>query len=181
MYLTPKQEKILQDISEKTILRKLGLSEKFLREVLYSRKSALGICLIKLSTIIVILALKLCIGYKRTSNRISNILQINKEQAEWKYGYNENILNMLSKYKFEQTTWNNEIGEILVIKNTNHRLLKHNKIDYSKQNNNGLYSKIHKQYESIKQYTSNYKPHKNTQRNVTPYRVNRNELEYKNS
>ena len=87
---------------EKTILRKLGLSEKFLREVLHSRKTAMEIGLLKPSTIIAIVAMKLCIGYKRTNNRIENMIQINKEHAEWQYRFNNNILKVSSDNKFEQ-------------------------------------------------------------------------------
>ena len=102
---------------ETTILRKLGLSTKFPREVLYSRKSAMGIGLLKPSTIIAILAMKLYIGHKRANDRIANIIQINEEHAEWQYGINSNILNISSSNKFNQIIWNDEIGEILKTRN----------------------------------------------------------------
>ena len=51
-------------MSKKVILRKLGLSEWFPRDVLYLRKTALGVGIIKPSTIIDILALKLYVGHK---------------------------------------------------------------------------------------------------------------------
>ena len=41
--LMPNQEKILMKISKSILLRKMGLSKKFLRKMLYTRKSALGI------------------------------------------------------------------------------------------------------------------------------------------
>jgi len=113
MHLNKQQEQILQTISESTILRKLGLSEKFPREILYSRKSALGIGLLKPTTIIAILAMKLCIGHMRMNDRIATILTINEEQAEWEYGYNTNIHQINSEYKFNKLTWNDEIGEML--------------------------------------------------------------------
>ena len=62
--LTPTQEAILIWIYELTLLQKLGLSIKFSRSVLYIRKSVVGIGIIKPSTIIDILALKLYIGHK---------------------------------------------------------------------------------------------------------------------
>ena len=41
------------------------------------------------------------------------MIQINEEHAKWQYRFNNNILNVSSNNKFEQITWNNEIGEIL--------------------------------------------------------------------
>ena len=73
----------------------------------------MGIGLLKPSTIIAILATKLCIGHKRTNDQIVNMIQINEEHAEWQYRFNNNILNVSSNNKFDQITWNNEIGEIL--------------------------------------------------------------------
>ena len=46
------QDKYLRVIYEETILMKLGLSIKFLRKVLYMRKSALGVGLLQLSTVV---------------------------------------------------------------------------------------------------------------------------------
>ena len=62
MALTEKQEIVLKQIYEPVLLRKMNLSEKFPRSVLYSRKKELGIELLALKTIIGVLALKLCIG-----------------------------------------------------------------------------------------------------------------------
>ena len=58
------QEKELMKIYEPTILRKLGLSQKFLRRVLYTRKTAMGVEITKSLTIVDTLLLKLYIGYK---------------------------------------------------------------------------------------------------------------------
>ena len=63
--LHPKEERELQRIYEEPILVKLGLSKKYLRAVLYTRKSALGISFMKPSTIIAILKLKQYVGNKR--------------------------------------------------------------------------------------------------------------------
>ena len=52
-------------ISELVLLKKLELSEKFPREILYARKSALGVGLLKPSTIITILTLKIYTYKKR--------------------------------------------------------------------------------------------------------------------
>ena len=57
-------------IYKSIILRKLRLSEKFLQRILYARKLALGVGLMKLSIIIAIMALKLYLGYKRLETNI---------------------------------------------------------------------------------------------------------------
>ena len=59
------------NISEPVLLKKLGLSEKFPREILYARKSALGVGLLKPSTIITILTLKLYLEHMRNDDRIA--------------------------------------------------------------------------------------------------------------
>ena len=58
-------EQILMKVCKIIILKKLRFSKKFPRKVLYGCKTALGIGLIKLSMIIVALALKLYNGHKR--------------------------------------------------------------------------------------------------------------------
>ena len=63
--LNKKQEDELRRIYEQPMLIKLGLSRKYPRTALYSRKSALGIGLMKPNTIIAILKLKSYIGNKR--------------------------------------------------------------------------------------------------------------------
>jgi len=72
--LIPNQEYKLIKIYEPTILQKLRLSKNFPSRILYARKSTLGIGIMKLSTIVDTLALKLYIGYKRQSSRISILI-----------------------------------------------------------------------------------------------------------
>jgi len=50
--LHKKEEEILHKEYKEIILVKLGLSKKFPRSILYMRKSALGIGLIRLSTVV---------------------------------------------------------------------------------------------------------------------------------
>ena len=57
--------KILIEISETVLLKKLGLGEKFPKDLLCTRKSALGVRLMKPPTILASLALKLCVGHMR--------------------------------------------------------------------------------------------------------------------
>ena len=58
--LMPKEEEILQDASERIILRKLGHSERFPRKITCYRKLALRARLMKPKTIIDVSAFKLC-------------------------------------------------------------------------------------------------------------------------
>ena len=51
------------------LLQKIGLSIKFLRKIVYTRKTALGIGLIAPRTIVDTLALKLYLGHKRVESR----------------------------------------------------------------------------------------------------------------
>ena len=81
-------------ISKSILLKKLGLSEKFPRKILYSRKSELGVGILKPRMIIAILALKLYLEHKRNEDRISNIIAINKQNVAYQYGYNQSILSM---------------------------------------------------------------------------------------
>jgi len=85
MSLIPNQEYELMKIYELTILRKLRLSKNFPRQILHTRKSTLGIGIMKLLTIVDTLALKLHIGHKRQSSRISTLIQANKEEALIQY------------------------------------------------------------------------------------------------
>ena len=77
--MNQQQEKELQRICKEPILIKLGLSRKFPRTVLCSRKSVLGVGLMLPSALIATLKLKLCIRNKRAENRIATLLSINEE------------------------------------------------------------------------------------------------------
>ena len=60
-------------------MKKPQSSEKIPKEILYVRWTSLGIELIKPSTILETVALKLCIGSKRAKNRIDSLLSIIEE------------------------------------------------------------------------------------------------------
>jgi len=108
--LIPQQEEILQELSEKVILKKLGLGERFSRDVLYSRKMALGAGLMKPTTIIDMLALKLYIGYKRLNDRIAKIIRITEEDATYQNGYNEHLIKTPRKFKLKEGIWSDGVG-----------------------------------------------------------------------
>jgi len=65
-------------IYELVILKKLRLSEKFPRSILCAWKLALGIGIIKLSTIIAIIVFKLYLEHKRLQMKVSKIITVNK-------------------------------------------------------------------------------------------------------
>ena len=107
--LSEKQEQELKRIYEPILLRKMKLSEKFPRNVLYSRKTALGVGLLAPRTIVDILSLKLYIGHQRMKSKVSEIFQINKDNARVSYGYSTSILETEGKNKPNEITWNDEI------------------------------------------------------------------------
>ena len=100
-------------MSEKVILRKLGLSEWFPRDVLYSRKTALGVGIMKPSTIIDILVLKLYVGHKWLNNRIAKIIRINEEEVSYQNGFNENVIKTPRNLKLKEGIWSDHIGKKL--------------------------------------------------------------------
>jgi len=101
--LMPNQEKILIKISESILLRKIGLSKKFPTKMLYIRKLALGIGLMKPSTMVAILTLKLYVGYVRAQDRITSIIKINEENTIFQNGYNQNVLKVPARGSKEVT------------------------------------------------------------------------------
>ena len=77
--LSEKQEIALQQIYKEPLLVKLGLSRKFPRDVLYSRKSALGIGIMKPSTIIDTLKAKLYLGNVRRAGVAHSAIRLQEE------------------------------------------------------------------------------------------------------
>ena len=69
----------MRRICEETLLNKLGFSKKFLRNVLYMRRSALGIGILKPKIIVDALVIKLYFGHKRAKTRMSKLIQISKD------------------------------------------------------------------------------------------------------
>ena len=77
--LNSREEEELKRIYKEPLLIKLGLGKKFSRIVLYKRKSALGIGLMKPSIIIAILKLKSYIGNKRKQGNATKSINIQEE------------------------------------------------------------------------------------------------------
>ena len=61
------------------ILAKIGLSTKSYYTIIYARKMALGLGLIKPSMAVEMQMLKQYIGYKQMKSRLSKVIQINDE------------------------------------------------------------------------------------------------------
>ena len=100
-------------ISETTLLKKLQLSKQFSRKRLCARKSELGVGMLKPTIMIMILALKLCLGHERNNNRISNMIAINEKNLTCQHGYNQSMLNIERLTKPKNITWSDEIRHAL--------------------------------------------------------------------
>jgi len=81
-------------LSERVLLKKLGLGETFPRDVLYLRKSALGVGLLKPTTVLAILSMKLYVGHMRIEDQISKMIRIIQENEGLQYGYNAQIMKV---------------------------------------------------------------------------------------
>ena len=92
--LLPQQERILMKLSKRVLVKKIGLGENFPREVLYSRKSALGVGLLKPTTVLAILSMKLYVGHMRMEDQMSKMIRIIQENEGLQYGYNAQIMEV---------------------------------------------------------------------------------------
>ena len=101
-------------ISERTLLKKLQLSEKFPRKMSHARKSALGVGLMKPSTILAVLALQLCVGHQRMQDPTATMTQTTIDNESIQLGHSENTMKFETKYKIDATTWCDEVAEILL-------------------------------------------------------------------
>jgi hypothetical protein len=79
LQLRNKQQSELMLIYEKLILKKLKISKKFPKSLLYARKSMGGVRLLKPKTIIAISILKQYIRNYRIMNRVFSMIKISKE------------------------------------------------------------------------------------------------------
>ena len=83
---------MLKKIYEPVILRKIGLSKKFSRYVLYSRRTALGIGLMSPRTIMDVLVLKLYVDHNRMESEVARMIKVNEENEMLHYGYSTRVL-----------------------------------------------------------------------------------------
>ena len=112
MCLNDEQEKELKRIYEEPMLMKLGLSKKFPRAALCSRKSTLGIGLMEPSTIVDVLKLKLFIGSMRKRGNSANYTQCQLEHQVVEAGRNIR-LGENPKLRHLNKTWVDEINDLL--------------------------------------------------------------------
>ena len=87
LQLNQKQEGELMKISEATMIRKIGLSNQFPQKSLYTKKSQLGVGILKPSAIIAILSLKLYLEHRRNNDKVSNQICMNKEMCNFSMDY----------------------------------------------------------------------------------------------
>ena len=88
--LNNKQCQELKRLYEEPMLVKLKLSRKLPRDILYARRSALGVGLILPETAIAIATLKLYIGNVRMKSNVVDMIELNEQ-----YSYVECGTNML--------------------------------------------------------------------------------------
>jgi len=109
--LSEKQEIALQQIYEEPLLVKLGLSRKFPRDVLYSRKSALGIGIMKPSTIIDTLKAKLYLGNVQRAGVAQSAIRLQEEYLAVEAGRGVSIpYNPEDRYW--QRLWIDEVNDL---------------------------------------------------------------------
>ena len=110
--LNDKQEKELRRIYEEPMLRKLGLSVKFPRTALYSRRSALGVGLMLPSTLIAMLKIKLYVGNIRKLGHATDSIKMQEDYQEIEAGRNIR-LGENPKMRYWKKTWIDEVSEEL--------------------------------------------------------------------
>ena len=86
MKITNNQDKELRKLYETTIAKKLRLGSNFPRAAMHSRKSAVGIGLVKPKTVIAILACKLHVGNVRAKTKIGKIIRMQEESLMIEHG-----------------------------------------------------------------------------------------------
>ena len=125
--LLPQQEKRLMKISESVLLKKLGLGEKFPRDILHMRKSSLGVGLMKPSTTLAFLALQLYLGHARIEDDTAKMTQAIQDNEGLQHGHSMPIMDAQDQCKLNTTTWCDEIASVIqkrgisIINNNNNK------------------------------------------------------------
>ena len=76
-----KQIKELKKNYEISMIRKLGLGDKFPRKLLHMQKKRLGVRLIEPNTVIDVLVLRLHVGNKTLQGAVSKTLEVHEENS----------------------------------------------------------------------------------------------------
>jgi len=95
--ISDKQEKELKKIYKISLLTKLKLGEKFLRQILYTRRIALGVGIIQPCTAIAMATLRLYFGNIRTKSNAGNMILALEELQEANTGYSKRAIEMIDK------------------------------------------------------------------------------------
>ena len=109
--LTNRQEQELKRIYEELLLIKLGLSRNFPRDVLYSRKSALGVRIMMPSTIINMLKAKLYIGNKRKGGIVKEAIELQEEYICVELG-REISISYDPKERYWEKLWIDKVSDM---------------------------------------------------------------------
>ena len=83
---------------------------KFLISILYTRKTVIGIGIMKPSTIIDTLVLKLYMGHKRQKSRIAMLIKANEEIQFMQNGFTTHPILISKNERFWTNTWSNQIA-----------------------------------------------------------------------
>lgn len=110
--LNKQQENELRRLYEEPMLVKLGLSKKYPRTALYSRKSALGVGLMMPSTLIAVLKLKAYIGNKRRLGNTAKSIKIQEEYQEIEAGRTIS-LGENPKFRYWKKGWIDKVNDEL--------------------------------------------------------------------
>jgi len=105
------QETELKRLYEEPLLVKLGLSRKFPRVVLYSRKSALGVGIMMPNTILAILKAKLYIGNIRIKKETYNDIKLHEELMIVEAGREVKVGEGLN-IQYWELTWIDEVNKV---------------------------------------------------------------------
>ena len=103
--LSEKQERILESIYETPILRKMGLSIKFPRTLMYVSTEKMGLGLLRPKTIMNQLQTKMLVGHCRIRSETYNLVQILHETIQFQYGLSTNIAHIRSTQVYWQRSW----------------------------------------------------------------------------
>jgi len=82
------------------MLIKLQLSKNFPKKLLYVRKAFLGIGLLYPKIVLVILAMKLYLGYRRVRWNVTNMIKTSEEYTESLSSFSNRWYKVESKYKY---------------------------------------------------------------------------------
>ena len=109
--LSDKQEEELKRLYEEPLLVKLGLSRKFPRVVLYSRKSALGVGIMALNTILAMLKAKLYLGNIRRKGETHKAIELQEELMTVEAGQDIKIGSSTVE-RYWHRTWVDEVHDL---------------------------------------------------------------------